>query len=367
MFLKNNTRAELLVSLPADWDIKSDKEADYWPLRWLKVLARMPITDDTWLGWGHTIPNGEPFAENTKFSGVVLENPYSFGKDSMSCKLPNGDTVNFYQMIPLYEEEMNYKIEHGVDEMFEHFGDEFTPVVDINRKNYFEDGVRTKIGEAGKSFNFSKASRSANINPDLERLKKYDIYREKSKKDKSRSLLWCLIFGGITASLAAKGYVWWSILPGVIMLFNLFWLVMQLIASPAMAYSSGLLVPGLIVSVNPIKLLVLAEMQSDDDAPTCWGLKMLSLNDWPGTHPGIGDRVPCVSLFGGSHKGVWANMEPRPLIWGTDDQATLSDALYSIEDNEWEVLNQLKGNAMADPKIEEDVLYFNEDLTEREK
>ena len=364
-FRINNTRAELLISLPADWNLKSSEDADYWPLLWLKILARMPITDDTWLGWGHTIPNGQPFADNTSFAGIVLEHPYLFGKDCMTCRLPNGDVVNFYQMIPLYEEEMNFKIDKGIDEMFEHFDEDFTPVVDINRKNYFQDGVNAKIGDPGKSFNLSQASRSTNVTPDLERLKKYDIYQEKSKKDKLRTLMWCLVFGGITATLISKGYVWWSILPGVIVLYNLFLLVMQLIASPSMAFSSGLLVPGLVVGVNPIKLLVLAEMQSGEDDPTCWGLKMLSLNDWPEAHPKIGDRVPCASLFGGSFKGVWMNMEPRPLIWGTGDPDVLSEALSSIEDHEWEVLDQLKDKAMAAPKIEEDVMYFNEDLSER--
>lgn len=132
----NNTRSEILVSLPPDWKIKSNNESDYWPLRWLKILARLPINEDTWLGWGHTVPNGEPFAENTQLSGVILELPYTFGEESMTCKLPNGDVVNFYQMIPLYEEEMNYKVKHGTDELFEKFDDDFTPVLDIHRRNY---------------------------------------------------------------------------------------------------------------------------------------------------------------------------------------------------------------------------------------
>ena len=35
--------AELLIYLPADWNIESNDENDYWPLRWLKIIARMPI------------------------------------------------------------------------------------------------------------------------------------------------------------------------------------------------------------------------------------------------------------------------------------------------------------------------------------
>ncbi len=361
-----NTRAEILVSLPPDWNIKSDEEHHYWPLRWLKTLARLPIEENTWLGWGHTIPNGEPFAHNTRLSGMILELPYTFEKESMTCTLPNGETVNFYQMIPLYEEEMNFKIEQGTDALFECFDEGFTPVVDINRKNYLERDDSEAIGTPGKSFNMSMASRSAHVTPDLQRLKTYDIYRKKSTKDKWRTLFWGLLFGGITAFLMSRGYVWWSLLPCVIAFYNLFSLLTQLVATPTKAFQSGLLVPGLVVDVDPLKILVLAEMQTSEDFPVCWGLKMLKLKDWPDTMPNIGDKIPCVTLFGGSYKKVWTNMEPRPLLWGTNQPDVLTNAIAVFEEREWSVLETLKAKAMLNPRIEEDVMYFNEDLTERE-
>ena len=43
-------RAELAVCLPPDWNLQSDDEKWYWPIRMLKVLARLPISEDTWLG-----------------------------------------------------------------------------------------------------------------------------------------------------------------------------------------------------------------------------------------------------------------------------------------------------------------------------
>ncbi len=357
----NNTRAEILVTLPPDWNLKSDEEADYWPLRWLKILARLPISEDTWLGWGHTVPNGEPFAENTELSGVILELPYTSGEESPTCKLPNGDIVNFYQMIPLYEEEMNYKVEHGTDELFDRFDDDFTPVIDIQRKNY----LATPMGTPGKTMNLSRASRSAHIEPDPDRLKEYDIYIEKSKKDKLKALFWVLIFGGVAFTLISKGYGWWALIPGVFVLYNLFSLIMQLIATPKMAFSSGLLIPGIVVETNPVKVLAMAEMQNNDDAPVCWGLKVLTSPKWPETNPQIGERIPCVSLFGGSYKGVWVNMEPRPLIWGTGDKEVLNNAISAIDENEWEIINKLKDKALNNSKIENDVVYFNKDLTEK--
>ena len=67
-------RAELFICLPPDWKVGEEGEAWYWPIRWLKILARLPINEDSWLGWGHTIanPDGSPFAENTRFNGIML-------------------------------------------------------------------------------------------------------------------------------------------------------------------------------------------------------------------------------------------------------------------------------------------------------
>lgn len=48
-------RAELLITLPPDWNLQSRDENDYWPIYWLKVLARLPINEDDWLGYGHTM------------------------------------------------------------------------------------------------------------------------------------------------------------------------------------------------------------------------------------------------------------------------------------------------------------------------
>ncbi len=51
-------RAELAIALPSDWKLDEESMKDerwYWPVGLLKVLARLPIASDTWLGFGHTI------------------------------------------------------------------------------------------------------------------------------------------------------------------------------------------------------------------------------------------------------------------------------------------------------------------------
>ena len=127
-------RIELLITLPPDWNLSdTNDEKWYWPLRWLKILARFPKNEDTWLGWGHTIPKGEPFADNTNLCCILLTMPYFFGEEAASCTLPNGEEVAFFQMLPLYEEEMNYKIASGTEELENLFSDDFNMVLDIDR------------------------------------------------------------------------------------------------------------------------------------------------------------------------------------------------------------------------------------------
>ena len=127
-------RAEMVVCLPPDWEIENSEEVCYWPLRWLKIMARLPGEQETWLGWGHPVPAGGPLAENTKLSCMLLVDPYTVDGEGLACEMPDGSLVRFYQLFPIYEDEMNFKIEHGASALLERFG-RISPVVDVNRLN----------------------------------------------------------------------------------------------------------------------------------------------------------------------------------------------------------------------------------------
>lgn len=133
---KKLDRAEMLICLPSNWEIQNDDEKWYWPMRWLKVMARLPITNDTWLGWGHTVPHEKPFANNTDLSSIMLINPGLFfmDREQTPCRLPNGDEVKFYQMVPLFEDELNYKQTHDADKLIALL-DEDAIIVDVSRRS----------------------------------------------------------------------------------------------------------------------------------------------------------------------------------------------------------------------------------------
>lgn len=133
-------RAELVMFLSPTWNIKSAEEEDYWPIRQLKALARLPIQCDTWLGYGHTVSSdmeNTPYADNTKFCSMMLLTAVNQDFQRLDLRLPQLGKINFYQLFPLYKEELQYKQGHDADALLDLFDDvDIMPVVNNNRKNY---------------------------------------------------------------------------------------------------------------------------------------------------------------------------------------------------------------------------------------
>jgi hypothetical protein len=131
-----------MVVLPREWkmDQESFKTEDwYWPVRLLKILARFPHRYDTWLGWGHTIPNGNPprpFAANTQLSGVIIFPSVLVPREFHELRINDEKTIHFYSIVPLYEDEMKMKTHDGSKVLFDQF-DEYgiTDIIDLTRKN----------------------------------------------------------------------------------------------------------------------------------------------------------------------------------------------------------------------------------------
>lgn len=134
--------AELMVCLPSDWQISDEafKYYDnYWPIYWLKMLAKLPHEHNTWLGEGHTIPNGdpaEPLASNTAMDGIMLLPPIKADPGFHTLQMNEEHSVHFYSLVPLYGEEMNFKLNKGSDALTDKFDKHgIYELVDIQRKN----------------------------------------------------------------------------------------------------------------------------------------------------------------------------------------------------------------------------------------
>ena len=139
-------RSELYLFLPGDWqlgkpgDVGTDIPPEYyWPIHLIKFLARFPHEYKTWLGWGHTMPNGPgyaPIGEGTEMGGVVLT-----AMDKVPpLKTEDGTTVNFSMVLPAYKEEIEYKLRYGMEKLEERFMEGKVPLVwDIRRPNLCPD------------------------------------------------------------------------------------------------------------------------------------------------------------------------------------------------------------------------------------
>ena len=140
--------AELMICLPPDWpgldsELMTDdpdhpwqKEKHYWPIGTLKFLARFPHEFDTWIWWGHTIPNGdppEPFAENTNMVGVLLLEPVTMPESFHTLRVGDRD-VNFFAIVPLHEDEMQLKLDEGTEALLPYFNAaKMSELLDVGR------------------------------------------------------------------------------------------------------------------------------------------------------------------------------------------------------------------------------------------
>jgi len=133
-------RAELVIYLPPTWNIKSGKEEDYWPIRQLKILARLPIQCNTWLGYGHTVSSDQensPYANNTKFCSMMLLTALNKEYEQLDFRMKTTGKINFYQLFPLYQEELEIKLNSDANTLLDLFDeDDIMPVINIDRKNY---------------------------------------------------------------------------------------------------------------------------------------------------------------------------------------------------------------------------------------
>jgi hypothetical protein len=126
-------RIELMMTLAESWKFTD------WPVQYLQSLSRIPRDKpEAWLGWGHTIPNGDPpqpLAPRTELCGVIIAPsllvPIAFYQTNL-----DGERVAFYSAIPLYNEELQLQTREGMAALLERLvQNDVNDVVDLKRRN----------------------------------------------------------------------------------------------------------------------------------------------------------------------------------------------------------------------------------------
>lgn len=139
--------SELFICLPADWkmdqaDWKDD--ANYWPIRWLKTLARFPHEYDAWLWYGHSMPHGDPptpiHPATNLCAFLLLQNfrlPRAFG----TLKISEEKTIHFLSLIPIHQDELELKFKKGGEEIEARFNKAgLSELLNINRPSCVSRG-----------------------------------------------------------------------------------------------------------------------------------------------------------------------------------------------------------------------------------
>lgn len=131
--------AELSILLPPTWECNEAGFKDdrwYWPVRWLKTLARLPHDYSTWLGFGHTVPNGDParpFDASTKLAGMLVAMSVTLEPEAHTISVGE-ETVDLFTLWPLHADEMQFKLDHSAEALFDKFEEkQVSDIIDPGR------------------------------------------------------------------------------------------------------------------------------------------------------------------------------------------------------------------------------------------
>lgn len=228
------------------------------------------------------------------------------------------------------------------------------------------------IGEQGEDFNLSQASRSMNIEPDEEQIKKYDQYPDSGSFIKNIIIILLLGILGLTFYLFSNGR-WILGIIGIIA--TLFLALLTFVfgsATKKAAYKNGLIVPAIIINTSPVEILAMADMRTTEEQAPIYGFLKKSINNLPNHKIEIDEKIPCVTLFGMGIKGYRRHFEPRPISWGFKDKSLIEQTIEVISNDgteseffktEWEMLYKAKEKISGEPTLDT-VVFFDADLNE---
>lgn len=133
--------AELMLLIPKDVEfneVYTGENKNDFIIKMLKITGKFPHQYDTWLGIGHTIRYSEDletYGTDTNFVGGVILPSATFEEDFTEIN-KNGRIINIYSFFPLYENELNYKIENGYNALLDLIiKNNCLEILDNNRKD----------------------------------------------------------------------------------------------------------------------------------------------------------------------------------------------------------------------------------------
>lgn len=127
---------ELVLTLPAEHPMDRDAWDDervYWPIRKLKMLARMPHQLGMCFAANHTMATDppEPVAPEVPFTALATLDLLDPDARRVTCA--DGTEIAFLQVVALHPDELAEKIAHGGSQLVELFDSELLRIVTNDR------------------------------------------------------------------------------------------------------------------------------------------------------------------------------------------------------------------------------------------
>ena len=115
---------ELYILIPSYWDLADEADVNMnWVFDWLTKLKNYVITNETWLGHGHTLPTGKEMQQispNMRQNHFMLSDPIELAEELAPIQV--GDkSIGFLALIPIFADEMDYKQGKGTAKLFAKF------------------------------------------------------------------------------------------------------------------------------------------------------------------------------------------------------------------------------------------------------
>ncbi len=150
-------RIEMAAFLPSVYSVDEIRSRYGWVARIMRQFGEMIQFDESWLAAGHSISYGDPLDASVGYNGVIFNDVFVDSPLRDRCMIRMDEEVQFLRLIPLYEEEMMFKIESGYSALFQRLMEQVPPekidVIVDDRPNTCLD-----VRQAGKKWALPRSS-----------------------------------------------------------------------------------------------------------------------------------------------------------------------------------------------------------------
>lgn len=144
---KDKSYNELYFCLPSYWEWDDVENPNMnWVFTWIQRLYKYVIENNTWLNFGHTFANKNEEGEIVPISSTMKQNHFFLHPPVLleSYLFPidlEERSIHFLAIIPLYENEFDYKIAKGAHKLMKKL---YNSKVDEKLDDYRETALKSR-------------------------------------------------------------------------------------------------------------------------------------------------------------------------------------------------------------------------------